>query len=188
MSKAALGALLVVDGSEDIRLRPEVADLQEDAVRTADAHQEVVNQRGPLCYLLHRHARGVYVRPPLLPISAVPRRPQALLVLAVLTALVVPSAAFGQSAGDEQYTDPFGGDEPQQAQPQQPEPQQPEAPTGTVEQPAAPAPSEGGGGEVAAEPAQPTDPSLPVTGLPALTLLAVGAGMLAAGLAVRRRA
>jgi hypothetical protein len=109
-------------------------------------------------------------------------------VLAVLTALVVPSAAFGQSAGDEQYTDPFGGDEPQQAQPQQPEPQQPEAPAGTIEQPAAPAPSEGGGGEVAAEPAQPTDPSLPVTGLPALTLLAVGAGMLAAGLAVRRRA
>jgi hypothetical protein len=121
----------------------------------------------------------------------VPRRPQALAVLALLTALVVPSAAFGQSAGDEQYTDPFGGDEPQQQeqppQEQQPEPQQAEAPTGTAEQPAAPAAPSDGGGEVAA-PAQATDPSLPVTGLPALALLAVGAGMLAAGLVVRRRA
>lgn len=110
--------------------------------------------------------------------------------MALLSALVVPSAAFGQSAGDEQYSDPFGGDEQQQQQQQQqapPEPQQPEAPAGTVEQPAAPAPSDGAG-EVAAAPAQATDPSLPVTGLPALTLLAVGAGMLAAGLVVRRRA
>jgi hypothetical protein len=118
----------------------------------------------------------------------VPRRPQVLVVLALLSALVVPSAAFGQSAGDEQYSDPFGGDEPQQQeQPAQSQPQQPEAPAGTVEQPAAPAPSDGGG-EVAAAPAQATDPSLPVTGLPALVLLAVGAGMLAAGLLVRRRA
>jgi hypothetical protein len=115
----------------------------------------------------------------------VPRSPQALAVLALLTALVVPSAAFGQSAGDEQYSDPFGGDEPQEQQ--QPQSQQPEAPAGTVEQPAAPAPSDDAG-EVAATPAQATDPSLPVTGLPALTLLAVGAGMLATGLVVRRRA
>jgi hypothetical protein len=129
---------------------------------------------------------GLTARPaPLLPISAVPRRPQALAVLALLSALVVPSAAFGQSAGDEQYSDPFAGDEPQEQQ--QPQSQQPEAPTGTVEQPAAPAPSDGSG-EVASAPAQATDPSLPVTGLPALTLLAVGAGMLAAGLVVRRRA
>jgi hypothetical protein len=107
--------------------------------------------------------------------------------VALLSALVVPSPAFGQSAGDEQYSDPFGGDEPQQQeQPAQSQPQ-PEAPAGTVEQPATPAPSDGAG-EVAAAPAQGTDPSLPVTGLPALTLLAVGAGMLAAGLVIRRRA
>ena len=37
-------------------------------------------------------------------------------------------------------------------------------------------------------PTESSDPSLPVTGLPALALLALGAGMLATGLLVRRRA
>jgi hypothetical protein len=127
---------------------------------------------------------------PLLPISAVRARSHALVILALLAALVMPSAAFGQSAGDEQYSDPFAGEDQQQEQqpaPQQPAPQQPETPAQPVEQPAETAPSDGSSAEAAA-PAQSSDPTLPVTGLPALTLLALGAGMLATGLLVRRRA
>ncbi len=107
-------------------------------------------------------------------------RPQALLILALLIALVVPSAAFAQSAGDDQYSDPFGEDQQQE---QQPASQQPETPAAPVE----PAPTDGSG-EEAVVPTESSDPSLPVTGLPALTLLALGAGMLATGLLVRRRA
>ena len=121
----------------------------------------------------------------LLPIFAVRARPQALLILALLAALIVPSAAFGQSAGDEQYSDPFGEDQQQEQQPepQQPASGQPETPAEPVE----PAPT-GGSAEKAVAPTESSDPSLPVTGLPALTLLALGAGMLATGLLVRRRA
>ncbi len=103
----------------------------------------------------------------------------------LLAALAVPGAAFAQSAGDEQYSDPFAGED-QQQQEQQPAPQ-PETPAQPLEQPAETAPTDGSGEEAAA-PAQSSDPSLPVTGLPALTLLALGAGMLATGLLVRRRA
>ena len=113
-----------------------------------------------------------------------PARSQALIVLALVAALVLPSAAFGQSAGDEQYSDPFGEDQQQE---QQPASQQPETPAQPVEQPTETAPSSGSGEEAAA-PTQSSDPSLPVTGLPALMLLALGAGMLATGLLVRRRA
>ena len=114
-----------------------------------------------------------------------PARPQALLILVLFAALLVPSAAFGQSAGDEQYSDPFGGEDQQQEQ--QPASGQPETPAQPLEQPAETAPTDGSG-EEAAVPAQSSDPSLPVTGLPALMLLALGAGMLATGLLVRRRA
>jgi hypothetical protein len=140
-----------------------------------------------------RGASSSWRRPPLLPISAVRARPHALLIIALLAALAVPGAAFGQSAGDEQYSDPFAGEDQQQQQNQQPPQQeqqpapQPAAPAEPVEQPAAPAPSDSSA-EAAAAPAQSSDPSLPVTGLPALTLLALGAGMLASGLLVRRRA
>jgi hypothetical protein len=136
-----------------------------------------------------REASSSWRRPPLLPISAVRAQPHVLLILALLAALAVPGAAFGQSAGDEQYSDPFAGeDQQQQNQPQaeQPAPQ-PEAPAQPVEQPAAPAPADSSAEEATA-PAESSDPSLPVTGLPALTLLALGAGMLASGLLVRRRA
>ena len=39
---------LVVDRREHVRLRPEVAHLEEDAVRAAHAHEEVVHQRDAL--------------------------------------------------------------------------------------------------------------------------------------------
>jgi hypothetical protein len=123
-------------------------------------------------------------RAPLLPISAVTARPKALLIVVLLAALTAPAAAFAQSAGDEQYSDPFAGEEQQQQQEQQPAPQ-PETPAQPVDP--APVPTDDSA-DAAAAPAQSSDPSLPVTGLPALTLLALGAGMLATGLLVRRRA
>ena len=137
-----------------------------------------------------RDASASWRRPPLLPISAVRVRPHAVLILALLAALAVPGAAFGQSAGDEQYSDPFAGEDQQQQnqqQQQQQQAQQPEAPAQPVEQSATPAPADSSAEEATA-PTESSDPSLPVTGLPALTLFVLGAGMLASGLLVRRRA
>ncbi len=110
-------------------------------------------------------------------------------MLSLLIALIVPCSALAQSAGDEQYADPFGDDGQQQQQQQQPQAQaqQPEAPAQPVEQPAAPAPADSTG-EVAGTSTESTDPSLPVTGLPMLAMLLAGAGMLAVGAVVRRRA
>jgi hypothetical protein len=94
--------------------------------------------------------------------------------------LIVPSAAMAQSAGDEQYADPFG---------------EVEEPSGSQEEPAAPA-------EPAPEPASaetgvPVEqavasqetgaPTLPATGLPAGLIAGVGAALFAAGGALRRR-
>ena len=43
--EAALRALLVVDGGEDVGVRPRVADRREDALRAAEVEQEVVDER-----------------------------------------------------------------------------------------------------------------------------------------------
>jgi LPXTG-motif cell wall-anchored protein len=105
--------------------------------------------------------------------------------LAALTAalvLAVPGAAFAQSAGDEQYEDPFGGDQ------EQPEP--------TPEPTAAPDSSSDTGGETAqAAPAPaPTAPEataaqaqLPRTGADAGLLALSGVVLLGSGLALRVR-
>jgi hypothetical protein len=97
-------------------------------------------------------------------------------VLAVLC-LALPASAFAQGAGDEQYRDPFAG--------QQPEPQQPQAP------------ADPGAGSQAA-PAQATQTpgpastsqatgELPRTGFQGVVLLlASGWTLLVAGVALRR--
>lgn len=96
--------------------------------------------------------------------------------------LALPSAALAQSAGDEQYVDPFQGDQQQEPQPQQAQP---------APEPAAPAPAAPAGAtesdEAAAQPAQTGVPTLPRTGLAALPLMAAGIGLVAAGAALRRR-
>lgn len=100
------------------------------------------------------------------------------LLLTVLF-LVLPSAALAQSAGDEQYADPFGqveepnGSDGQQAQAPETEP----APA----EPAAPAEEAVASQETAA-------PTLPATGLPALLLAGSGALLLAGGTTLRRLA
>lgn len=106
------------------------------------------------------------------------RRALSLLLAAFM--LAVPSAALAQSAGDEQYADPF--EQPQKPSGSQEEPAQTPAPT--------PAPAQGGDTSAATETqvVQQTDaPTLPATGLPVGLLAGTGALLLAAGTTLRRR-
>jgi hypothetical protein len=122
-----------------------------------------------------------------------PRAVAAMILAGAL--LVAPSVAAAQSAGDEQYQDPFQGEQEGAGEPQQEPPQeQPQAPAQAAPEdpaPASPAPPAGDstGSETSpdvAPPAQTSAPTLPLTGLPAVALLAGGIGMLAAGAALRR--
>ena len=106
----------------------------------------------------------------------VPRRRLAALTTALFLAAAAPAGA--QGAGDEQYEDPFSGqDEQEQEEPAPaPEPAAPEA---------APAP--------AAETADPTQPAtaqpaqLPVTGAETGLVALAGTVLLAGGVALRVR-
>jgi hypothetical protein len=116
-------------------------------------------------------------------------RRSLIVVAAAAAALALPVTALGQSAGDEQYADPFAPQEPAQ---QEPQAQQPVEPQAAPEQPAeptaeAPATTEGGDASVTVQESQADVPTLPVTGMPALALLATGAGLVAAGSVLRRR-
>ncbi|HEV3378708.1 MAG TPA: hypothetical protein VG126_15665 [Thermoleophilaceae bacterium] len=120
------------------------------------------------------------------------------LIMAVAV-LAAPAVAHAQSAGDEQYVDPFqggnggggggggGGQEQPAEQPAAP-PEQPAAPAPA--EPAAPAP--GGNGTASSAPSaeatQPTSPTLPRTGGPVVLLAALGYALLLAGIAIRRTA
>ena len=91
--------------------------------------------------------------------------------------LALPAFATAQSAGDEQYADPFD---------------QTEQPNGSQEQPvpepqAVPAPAAPGASEQQVVASQQADaPTLPATGLPALMLSGAGALLFAGGAALRR--
>jgi hypothetical protein len=105
----------------------------------------------------------------------------------VAALLAVPPGALAQSAGDEQYTDPFAeSDTPAQGQQQQQEqaqaPSQPAAPQAGVEDQSQAAPAQVGQQEAA-----PTE--LPRTGGYAVVLaLATGSVLVLAGFAIRRTA
>jgi hypothetical protein len=105
--------------------------------------------------------------------------------------LAAPSAAPAQSAGDDQYVDPFqggdgggggGGQEEPAPQPEEPAP----APGGNGV--AEPAPGGNGVAEptVDAEAAQEVSPTLPRTGAPVILFAAAGYALLLAGIAIRR--
>jgi hypothetical protein len=103
------------------------------------------------------------------------RRLVTLLIAASMLAL--PCSALAQSAGDEQYADPFGQvEEPNSGQDQ------------SAQAPATPAqtttPTTGADPAVASQEAGPT---LPRTGLPAVFLAGTGALLLGAGTSLRRR-
>ena len=126
---------------------------------------------------------------------------RALTLLFVAAAfLAAPAAALGQSAGDEQYTDPFGQEDPA-GQQQEPAP----APEQPAEQPPSPAePAPGGNGTAgtapSAEAAPPSEAAptaeatqegsatLPRTGGPVVLVAAIGYALLLAGIAIRRKA
>jgi len=90
---------------------------------------------------------------------------------------LLPASAFGQSAGDDQYADPFG-DEQQQSQEATPAPAAPATPAAPAA-PATAAPS------AAAAPAQAAQ--LPRTGWDAALPGTLGLIFLAAGVALRAR-
>jgi hypothetical protein len=105
-----------------------------------------------------------------------------LTVLAALSVLALPPAALAQSAGDEQYADPFGQvEEPSGSQGQPAEtPEAAPAPAQTVTQT-----DELGTSEPEIVPA--AAPTLPATGFPAGLVAGAGALLLASGTTLRRR-
>jgi LPXTG-motif cell wall-anchored protein len=112
-----------------------------------------------------------------------------LAALAAAGLLAAPAPALGQSAGDDQYEDPFAGED-QQEQPSpdtpvddgggtQPVPAEPEpVPAATGQEPA---PAE------SAPPATSAQEQLPNTGADAGTVLLAGSILLAGGVALRLR-
>ena len=113
-----------------------------------------------------------------------PRRRIVVALLALV--LTVPSLAFAQGAGDEQYQDPFGEEQSQS----EPTPTATPAPAAPAPSQAAPAPTATPG--AAQAPAQaapaPAGEELPRTGADAGALALAGAVLLLSGLALWRRA
>jgi LPXTG-motif cell wall-anchored protein len=109
----------------------------------------------------------------------VPRRRLAALIAAL--ALLTPATAFAQSAGDEQYQDPFG-DEQSQSDDQSNDTQSAQAtPTPT------PAPATAPTATAAAAQSAPAEEQLPRTGEDAALLALAGTVLLAGGVVLRRR-
>ena len=108
-----------------------------------------------------------------------PMRRRLIAALAAMALLAVPAGALAQSAGDDQYSDPFGDvDEPTQDQGSANESPAPAA------DPAGEAPTTGS--VAAADPG--TESTLPHTGFPAALTALLGALLVGAGVSVRRRA
>jgi LPXTG-motif cell wall-anchored protein len=126
------------------------------------------------------------------------RRGKQLGCVLLAAALAFPAAAFGQSAGDEQYQDPFApseeeaNPEPAPAQPAQdptsPAPAPEPAPAQPAQDPTTPAPAP------VSQPSQPAAAAegagrepLPYTGADEGLVALAGGVLLASGLALRRR-
>ena len=110
-----------------------------------------------------------------------PRWRRTFSVAAALLALL-PAGAAAQSAGDEQYEDPFADDPAQEA---------PAAPPASTPAPAAPAPASAAPATAAPAPAaapQATAAQLPRTGGEAWLLAVAGLALMSAGVALRAHA
>ena len=114
-----------------------------------------------------------------------------LAALAAAGLLAAPAPALGQSAGDDQYEDPFAGED-QQEQPA-PDPDTPvDDGGGTQPAPAEPEPVPAATGQEpapaeSAPPATSAQEQLPNTGADAGTVLLAGSILLAGGVALRLR-
>jgi hypothetical protein len=102
-------------------------------------------------------------------------------VFLALCLLALPAIATAQSAGDEQYADPFEQTEQPADSQEQPAPAPEPEPTPATAAPVAPEAQ-----AVASQ--QAGTPTLPATGLPAPLLASAGALLVASGAALRRRA
>ena len=120
-------------------------------------------------------------------------RPAAILLMLLM--LVLPSGALAQSAGDEQYSDPFGEVPADEGQGKSTAPETPAAPEPAPE-PVAPETDVGGAGDASStgsvsptESASSTESAiaLPRTGLPLAVLAGAGALLSAGGFVLRRR-
>jgi LPXTG-motif cell wall-anchored protein len=107
----------------------------------------------------------------------VPRRRLAVLIAAL--ALAAPGTAFAQSAGDEQYQDPFAGDDQSQSDGSQSAQATPTP--APVAQAPAPAPA------ATAAPAVAASQQLPRTGNDPITPAVAGFWLLLGGVALRAR-
>ena len=109
------------------------------------------------------------------------RRPLAALLTALL--LACPGSALAQSAGDDQYEDPFGGGQEQEQPAPTAEPEQ-AAPEAVPEA----APEAAPAAQATPAPAAPAaQEQLPVTGVETGLVAAAGALLLGAGVTLRRR-
>ncbi len=99
-------------------------------------------------------------------------------LLLAMSLLALPATAMAQSAGDEQYADPFAQTEQPNGSQDEPAPEPDATPAPAA--PAAPA-------EEAVTSQEAAAPTLPATGLPAFLLASAGAMLLASGAALRRR-
>jgi hypothetical protein len=128
--------------------------------------------------------------------------PRPAAILLTLLMLVLPSGALAQSAGDEQYSDPFGEvpadeDKGTATSPDTPAAQEP-APDPVVQEPDVGGAADSGATEPVSptESVSPTEPAsstesgiaLPRTGLPLGVLAGAGALLSAGGFLLRRRA
>ena len=120
-----------------------------------------------------------------------PQRHRRLTVLAAVLALVaagpVAPSALAQSAGDDQYEDPFAGEEQEPSQGGGEEPAATATPAPAPAEPAQEPAAEATPAAPGAEPASPQQPELPRTGLDAGPILAIGAVLLGGGIALRFR-
>jgi len=110
----------------------------------------------------------------------VPRRRLAVLIAAL--ALAAPGTAFAQSAGDEQYQDPFGDDQAAATPTPTPTP----APSGSTTTPAAPA-APASTPAPAPAPAVAASQQLPRTGNDPITPAVAGFWLLLGGVALRAK-
>ncbi len=107
--------------------------------------------------------------------------------LAALALLALPAAALAQSAGDEQYSDPFGKVEDGNDNGGGGGGNATEAPAPDTSTPAAPAPAETSVESTGTAATDATGAQLPRTGFPVLLLAGAGALLALSGAALRRR-
>jgi LPXTG-motif cell wall-anchored protein len=141
----------------------------------------------------HKHRMGAYVQKALAMVRRMLASRRRLAALAAAGLLAAPAPALGQSAGDDQYEDPFAGED-QQEQPA-PDPDTPvddgggtatPTPAVTPEPLLDPTGQEPAAGETA-PPATAAQDQLPATGADAGVVLLAGSILLAGGVALRLR-